>query len=117
MGLASLPPCSPTRAGRVLLSPFTIGVNNWLLDTASIARYFPGLCCGRKTALAKVLRGTKEQERAVWNLAPALCHWGSPRLAKCGTCSVRRCWLRSREIPACGRSMTYFYIRYHGGGR
>src|SRR5229473_251629 len=65
MGPASLPHCSPSRVIRMLLSPSTTGDTNSLQDTVLIPRCFPGLSCGRRTELAGILRGTKEQEFAV----------------------------------------------------
>ena len=111
MGPASLPPCSPVRVVRMLLSPSTTGDTNWSQDTVLIPGFFPGLSCGRKTELAGILRGTKEQEFAALSLVPAQCRWGLPTLAKWDVCSTRPCLVPSRQSRAFRRNMIYSSIR------
>ena len=117
MGPVLSQPCSSTRIVRMLLSPSTTGDTNWSQDTVLIPSFFPGLCCGRKTALAGMLRGTKEQEFVALSLAPVRCRSGLPTLAKCAACSTRPCFVPSRQVRAFRRSTIYSSIPYLPNGR
>jgi hypothetical protein len=98
------------------LSPSTTGDTNCSQDIVSIPRFFPGLCCGRKTALARILRGTKEQEFVALSSAPVRCRSGSPTLAKCAACSTRPCFVPSRQVRAFRHNMIYSSIWYLPNG-
>src|ERR1035438_6117158 len=82
MGLALWQACSRTRIVRTLLSLSITGDTNWSQDIVLVPCFFPGLCYGRKTELASMLHGTKEQEFVALNLARVLCRSGLPTPAK-----------------------------------
>src|SRR5690242_366895 len=97
---ASWPQCLPIVLMEILLWPSTIGGIASSRDTHSIARSFPGLLCGKKTALAGMPLGMEKHWFAALSLATALCHWDSIRHARSVLYLIHPCSLPLQEYRA-----------------